>query len=471
MKRLRNRATPAGGRAPRRSMKERAGTALSLTARNKFFPEFRRSGKVKNMPVFGPAKSRRWSLGHRNDPASFPASWSALPREAVAGSARNSSIFKYLPKSMPWRCKKLLKAAPRWCTTMTMDRAEQNRGTGEVREGHAFDPARLDRWMAREVEGYAGPLTVEQFKGGQSNPTYKLVTPRRSYVLRRKPPGKLLPGAHAVDREYRVITALGQQGFPVARSYGLCLDETVIGTAFYVMEMVEGRIFWDPAFPEVPREERPAYFDAMNAALAALHRIDPDSAGLGDYGKPGNYFGRQIARWSKQYLEDVEAGRLPALDRLVEWLPGNVPPDEPEPRIIHGDYRCDNMVFHATEPRVLAVLDWELSTLGHPLADFSYHLMMYRMPDALAGRDLAALNIPPEADYVAAYCARTGRRGIADMDFYMAFNLFRLAGILHGIKGRLARGTAASAHAAEMVGRLEPLADLAWAQALKAGAA
>jgi aminoglycoside phosphotransferase (APT) family kinase protein len=368
------------------------------------------------------------------------------------------------------RRKKLLNAAGGWCTTMTMDRAEQNSGTEAVREGHGFDMARLEAWMAREVEGYAGPLRVEQFKGGQSNPTYKLATPGRSYVLRRKPPGKLLPGAHAVDREYRVITALAAQGFPVARSFGLCLDEGVIGTPFYVMEMVEGRIFWDPAFGQVPRGERAAYFDAMNATLAALHLIDPEAAGLGDYGKPGNYFARQIGRWSKQYLGDAEAGRLAAMDRLVEWLPENIPPDEPEPRVIHGDFRCDNMIFHPREPRVLAVLDWELSTLGHPLADFSYHLMMYRMPDALAGRDLAALGIPSEADYVAAYCARTGRDGIADMDFYMAFNLFRLAGILHGIKGRLVRGTAASAHAAEMVDRLEPLADLAWAQALKAGA-
>jgi aminoglycoside phosphotransferase (APT) family kinase protein len=351
-----------------------------------------------------------------------------------------------------------------------MDRSAQNSGTGAIREAHRFDVAGLEAWMAREVEGFAGPLVVEQFKGGQSNPTYKLVTPTRSYVLRRKPPGKLLPGAHAVDREYRVITALAAQGFPVARSYGLCLDEDVIGTPFYVMEMVEGRIFWDPAFPEVGRDERPAYFDAMNATIAALHGIDPDAAGLGDYGKPGNYFARQIGRWTKQYREDVEAGRVAAMDRLALWLPANIPPDEPQARIIHGDFRCDNMVFHATEPRVLAVLDWELSTLGHPLADFSYHLMMYRMPDALAGRDLAALNIPSEDEYVAAYCRRTGRAGIADMDFYMAFNLFRLAGIVHGIKGRMVRGTASSDHAGEMVKRLEPLAELGWAQAEKAGA-
>ena len=351
-----------------------------------------------------------------------------------------------------------------------MDRSAQNRGTGEVREGHRFDSARLDVWMRANVEDYSGPLAVEQFKGGQSNPTYKLVTPGRAYVLRRKPPGRLLPGAHAVDREYRVITALGAQGFPVARSFGLCLDEEVIGTPFYVMEMVEGRIFWDPAFGEIAATDRPAYFDAMNATIAALHLVDPEEAGLADYGKPGNYFARQIARWSKQYVEDVEAGRVAAMDRLAEWLPHNIPPDEPSPRIIHGDFRCDNMIFHPSKPKVLAVLDWELSTLGHPLADFSYHLMMYRMPDALGRLGLAALNIPTEADYVAAYCRRTGRDGIADLDFYIAFNLFRLAGIVHGIKGRLARGTAASAHAADMVKRLEPLADLAWEQAKRAGA-
>jgi aminoglycoside phosphotransferase (APT) family kinase protein len=352
-----------------------------------------------------------------------------------------------------------------------MDRSAQNRGTGDVREAHRFDVASLARWMEANVEGFAGPLDVEQFKGGQSNPTYKLITPGRAYVLRRKPPGKLLPGAHAVDREYRVISALGGQGFPVARTYGLCLDEAVIGTQFYVMEMVEGRIFWDPTFAEIRREDRPLYFDAMNATIAQLHLIDPDAAGLGDYGKPGNYFARQIARWSQQYQSDTEAGRVAAMDRLVEWLPANIPPDEPQARVIHGDFRCDNMIFHPTEPRVLAVLDWELSTLGHPLADFSYHLMMYRMPDALGSADLAALNLPGEAEYIAAYCRRTGRDFIPDIDFYMAFNLFRLAGIVHGIKGRIVRGTAASAHAADMAKRLEPLAELAWAQARKAGAA
>ena len=355
-----------------------------------------------------------------------------------------------------------------------MDRSAQNSGTIEVRTAHRFDPSRLEQWMAQSVPGFAGPLEVEQFKGGQSNPTYKLVTPRRSYVLRRKPPGKLLPGAHAVDREYRVIKALHAQGFPVAEAFGLCEDDAVIGTPFYVMEMVEGRIFWEATFPEVSREERPLYFDAMNATIAALHSIDPVTAGLEDYGKPGNYFARQIGRWSKQYLGDVEAGRVAAMDRLVEWLPEHIPADDGEARIIHGDFRCDNMIFHPTEPRVLAVLDWELSTLGHPLADFSYHLMMYRMPAGitagLAGLDLASLNIPSEADYVRSYCDRTGRSGIAHLDFYIAFNMFRLAAILHGIKGRVARGTAASAHAEAAVAGLDRLADLAWAQAERAGA-
>jgi aminoglycoside phosphotransferase (APT) family kinase protein len=355
-----------------------------------------------------------------------------------------------------------------------MDRSAQNSGTIRVREAHRFDVARLEAFMAASVPGFAGPLNVEQFKGGQSNPTYKLETPCRSYVLRRKPPGKLLPGAHAVDREYRVIEALGRQGFPVARALALCLDEAVIGTAFYVMEMVEGRIIWDATFPDVPDAERPLYFDAMNAALARLHGIDPEAAGLGDYGKPGNYFARQIGRWSKQYVEDAEAGRIAAMDRLVEWLPQNIPADEGRPRIIHGDFRCDNMIFHPAEPRVLAVLDWELSTLGHPLADFSYHLMMYRMPAGitagLAGIDLARLNIPSEEEYVAAYCERTGRDGIPDLDFYIAFNMFRLAAILHGIKGRIVRGTAASAHADKMVAGLQDLADLAWSQAELAGA-
>ena len=355
-----------------------------------------------------------------------------------------------------------------------MNRSEANSGTRDVRAAHRFDEPALARWMAANVDGFSGPLAVDQFKGGQSNPTYRLTTPAKAYVLRRKPPGQLLPGAHAVDREYRVVTALGAAGLPVARTYGLCEDEGVVGTPFYVMDMVEGRIFWEAHLPEVARHDRPAHFDAMNAAIAALHMIDPAAAGLGDYGKAGDYFARQIARWSRQYLGDTAAGRVASMDRLVEWLPANLPSREGETRIIHGDFRCDNMIFHPNEPRVLAVLDWELSTLGDPLADFAYHLMMYRMPAGitagLLGHDLAAENIPSEDAYVAAYCGRTGRAGIADLDFMIAFNMFRLAAILHGIKGRVARGTAASAHAASAVGQLDGLADLAWAQAERAGA-
>jgi aminoglycoside phosphotransferase (APT) family kinase protein len=340
-----------------------------------------------------------------------------------------------------------------------------NSGVMPVREKHRFDEGALARWMARHVEGYAGPLEVAQFKGGQSNPTYQLTTPGRTYVLRRKPPGKLLKGAHAVDREARVLSALGGVGFPVARVFGLCTDDAVIGTWFYVMEKVEGRIFWDTTFPQVDRSDRPAYFDAMNATLAELHRIDPESVGLGDFGRPGSYFERQIARWSKQYLEDVEAGRDPNMDRLIEWLPEHVPAEEAA-RIVHGDYRCDNLIFHPSEPRIVAVLDWELSTLGHPLADFTYHAMMYRMPpkaaSGLAGVDLAALHIPTEEEYVAAYCRRMGRDEIPGYEFYIAFNFFRLAAIIHGIKGRVIRGTAASAHAAERAKTFPMLAEAGW---------
>ncbi len=340
---------------------------------------------------------------------------------------------------------------------------DANVGTTPVRDAYRFDEAALAHWMTGHVAGFAGPLRVEQFKGGQSNPTYKLVTPTAAYVLRRKPPGQILTGAHAIDREARILTALGKTGFPVAHIHGLCTDDSVIGTWFYVMEMVEGRIFWDATFPGVDRDQRPAYFDAMNAAIARLHGIDYDALGLGDYGKPGNYFARQIGRWSKQYHEDNDAGRDTAMDALVEWLPANIPAGD-ESSIVHGDFRCDNMIFHPTEPRVIAVLDWELSTLGHPLADFAYHAMMYQMPPhivaGLDGADLAALNIPSEADYVAAYCRRTGREGIANWDFYIAFNYFRLAAIFHGIKGRVIRGTAASAHARERAKSFPMLAKL-----------
>lgn len=339
-----------------------------------------------------------------------------------------------------------------------------NAGTTPVREGHRFDEVALARWMAAEVEGFAEPLVVEQFKGGQSNPTYRLSTPKRRYVLRRKPPGPLLKGAHDVLREARVLRALAGSHVPVAAVVGVCADEAVIGSPFYVMDLVEGRIFWDATFSDVPVMERSAYFDAMNATIATLHQLDPAVIGLADYGKPGNYFARQIGRWTRQYLEDIDAGRDADMDALVAWLPAHIPEGD-ETRLVHGDFRCDNLIFHPSEPRIVAVLDWELSTLGHPLADFAYHALMYRMPPdivaGLGGADIAVLGIPDEQAYVAAYCARTGRAGLPDYDFYVAFNFFRLAAIFHGIKGRVIRGTAASAHARERAASFPRLARLA----------
>jgi len=344
---------------------------------------------------------------------------------------------------------------------------DENSGTTPVRTGFAFDEASLARWMADHVPGFEGPLTVEQFKGGQSNPTYKLVTPGRAYVLRRKPPGQLLKGAHAVEREAKVLTGLEKAGFPVAHVHALCTDDDVIGTWFYIMDMVDGRVFWDATLPDIAAADRPAYFDAINASMAALHQVDYEAVGLGDYGRPGNYFERQIGRWSKQYAEDIEAGRDPDMDRVIDWLQANIPPGD-ETAIVHGDFRIDNMIFHPTEPRVLAVLDWELSTLGHPLADFAYNAMMYHMPPhivaGLAGADLKALNIPDEESYIAAYCARTGRGSIPNYRFYTAFNFFRMAAIFHGIKGRVIRGTASSAQAAERAKMFPELARIAWAQ-------
>jgi aminoglycoside phosphotransferase (APT) family kinase protein len=320
--------------------------------------------------------------------------------------------------------------------------------------------------MEQHVEGFEGPIEV-------SNPTFKLTSPGRQYVLRRKPPGKLLKGAHAVEREYRIMTALGPLGFPVPRTYGLCEDSEVLGTPFFVMDMVDGRIFWDPRLPEVPTDERRACYESMCETIARLHRIDYEAAGLGNYGKPGNFVERQITIWSRQYLQDEAAGRIAAMDRLVEWLPRNIPDDDSPTSIVHGDFRCDNLIFHPTEPRVVAVLDWELSTLGHPLADFTYHLMNYRIPPSLpagmAGADFAALSLPGEADYTAAYCRHTGRDDIPDLDFYLAFNMFRLAAINHGVKGRILRGNASSDRADQLVSYLDTLAETAWQQARKAG--
>lgn len=351
---------------------------------------------------------------------------------------------------------------------------DHNVGTTAVRDGYAFDEAALSAWMAANVPGYVGPLVVEQFRGGQSNPTYKLITPGKAYVLRRKPPGLLLKGAHAVEREAKVLVGLGKADFPVAHVYGLCTDDSVIGTWFYVMDMIDGRIFWDATVPDVSNAERAAIFDAMNATMAQLHLIDYDAVGLSDYGRPGNYFERQIGRWAKQYLDDTDAGRDPNMDRLIAWLPANIPADDDRTSVTHGDFRIDNMIFHPTEPKVLAVLDWELSTLGHPGADFAYNAMMYRMPPyivaGLGGADTARLGIPTEAEYVAAYCTRTGRTSLPGYDFYVAFNFFRLAAIFHGIKGRVVRGTASSAQATQRVKIFPELASLAWKQAELAGA-
>jgi aminoglycoside phosphotransferase (APT) family kinase protein len=345
------------------------------------------------------------------------------------------------------------------------DRQRENAGSGEVRQ--AVDVPALTAWMADHVEGFCGPVEVQQFQGGQSNPTYRLLTRDADYVLRRKPAGALVGGAHAVDREFRVLKALHAVGFPVARPHALCLDDGVIGSWFYVMDFVGGRSIWDTSFPDVWGADRPLHFDAMNSTLASLHAFDPAAIGLADFGKPGGYMARQVDRWTRQYLADEAAGRDENLERLIEWLPANLPP-EAGSTLIHGDFRCDNLIFHRTEPRVAAVLDWELSTLGDPLADFAFHAMIYRLPPALvtglAGLDLGRLNIPSEAQYIADYCRRTGREGIERYDVYVAFNLFRLAAIMHGVKGRLMRGTAVSAHAKHSAAMVEPLAALAWRQ-------
>ena len=352
-------------------------------------------------------------------------------------------------------------------------RQEQNTGVREVREAHRFDERRLEAWLASNVDGFSGPLTVSQFKGGQSNPTYRLETGSGSYVLRRKPPGKLLKSAHAVDREFRVINALHRAGFPVPRPYALCEDDAIVGTPFYVMECVDGRIFWELDLPSLEREERAAIYDHVNETLATLHGTDYKAIGLDDYGVPGNYFERQISRWTRQYRAS-ETGKIPSMDQLIDWLPESIP-DDASSSIVHGDYRLDNMIIHPTEPRVIAVLDWELSTIGHPLADFTYHLMAWQMPEigigstGLVGKPIAELGIPDEDTYIERYCARTGRDGISDRNFYSAFNLFRLAAILQGIAGRVRDGTAASKHASQAVKAVQPLADLGWQHAIKHG--
>jgi aminoglycoside phosphotransferase (APT) family kinase protein len=348
-----------------------------------------------------------------------------------------------------------------------------NSGTEPLDERTRIDAEALLPWLQANVEGFAGPLEIRKFKGGQSNPTYQLVTPTQRYVLRRKPPGKLLPSAHAVDREFKVISALNKVDFPVARAYALCMDESVLGTIFYVMEQVEGRILWDGTLPDYQPAERRAIYEAEIDTLARLHNVDYQAIGLGDYGKPGNYFGRQVDRWTKQYKAS-ETAAIPEMDRLIEWLPATLPVDD-QTSIVHGDYRLDNMILHPTEAKVSAVLDWELSTLGNPLADFTYFLMSWVMPSQERGGlsgidDLTAYGIPTIDEAVAQYCRVTGRDGLPDLDWYFSYNLFRLAGICQGIVGRVRDGTANSAHAATMEARVPVLARGAWDFARKAGA-
>jgi aminoglycoside phosphotransferase (APT) family kinase protein len=342
-------------------------------------------------------------------------------------------------------------------------------GTRPVAAAHAFDVDALERYLRANVDGFEGPIAVAQFKGGQSNPTFVLDTPAKSYVLRRKPPGQLLPSAHAVDREYRVISALADSGVPVPRTYVLCTDEAVIGSMFYVMERVEGRVLWDPLLPGMEPAERRAVFDEMNRVIAELHGVDHAAIGLADYGKPGNYFARQIDRWTRQYKASATEP-CEAMDRLMEWLPANIPPGD-RTAIVHGDFRLDNMIFHPTEPRVLAVLDWELSTLGHPLADFAYHMMAWRLAPhefrGIRGADLAALGIPSEQEYLERYLQRVGATqapGATEWNFYLAYNMFRMAGILQGVKARALAGNAASTQALEAGSRARPMAELGWQQ-------
>jgi aminoglycoside phosphotransferase (APT) family kinase protein len=348
------------------------------------------------------------------------------------------------------------------------EREKLNTGTEAVGAAHRFDEAAMAGWMAANVEGYDGPLEVRQFKGGQSNPTYQLVTPGRKYVLRRKPPGKLLPSAHAVDREYKVITALYPTGYPVARTYGLCTDEAVIGTMFYVMDMVEGRILWDQSLPQCQPAERHAIFMAKLKALADLHNTDYVAIGLADFGRPGNYMGRQIDRWTKQYRAS-EDERIEEMERLIAWLPTTVPEQE-RTSIVHGDYRLDNMVIHEAEPRVKAVLDWELATLGDPMADFAYLLMQWVNGAVSEIPDLEAHGIPLLEDYGEAYRRLTGRAQMPDLNWFFAYCAFRLAAIVQGILGRVRDGTAKSEHASNQRARVARLSKSAWSFAQKAGA-
>jgi aminoglycoside phosphotransferase (APT) family kinase protein len=351
---------------------------------------------------------------------------------------------------------------------VSIDRQQAFSGTKEAAPALRMDAARLEQYLAANVTGFAGPLTVQQFKGGQSNPTYLLQTPARSYVLRRKPPGKLLPSAHAVDREYRVIRALHAQAFPVAEPLAYCDDDSVAGTAFYVMSFVEGRVFWEPQMPASNPAERAAVYDTMNETIARLHSFEPARIGLADFGKGENYVARQVERWSKQYRAS-ETQKIDEMERLIAWLPQHIPPAGPA-RLVHGDYRLDNLIVARERPEILAVLDWELSTLGDPLADFSYHLMAWHMPHSdsaagtasLVGHDLGGLGIPSMEDYVDDYVARTGLDPRSALPAYLAYNFFRIAAILQGIIGRVRDGTATSEFAPAKAELICPLAEKAW---------
>jgi aminoglycoside phosphotransferase (APT) family kinase protein len=355
---------------------------------------------------------------------------------------------------------------------MTLDAQTAFSGTVAAEGADKIDEAKLNEWLSANVAGFEGPVEVLKFAGGQSNPTYRLNAKSGSYVLRRKPFGPLLPSAHAVDREYKVIAGLHPTGFPVAKPYGLCTDDSVIGSWFYIMAMVEGRTIWDGSMPGSNPTERRATYEAMIDTLAALHAIDVDAAGLSDYGKPGNYFGRQVDRWTKQYRAS-ETELMPEMERLIEWLPKTLP-EQTRTSIVHGDYRIDNMIFANDAPKVIAVLDWELGTLGDPLADFTYVAMAWVTENGgrsgVMDLDRTALGIPELDEMVTRYCAATGRAGIPDINWYFAYNFFRLAGIIQGIKKRVIDGTATSPHAKDMSERVRPLAEAAWDFAVKAGA-
>ena len=328
-----------------------------------------------------------------------------------------------------------------------------------------LDNAKLAAYLEQEIEGFAGPLSSRKFAGGQSNPTFRLDAASGSYVLRRKPPGKLLRGAHAVDREYRILSALGPTDVPVAKTFHLCEDESVIGSMFYVMEFVDGRVLWDPALPDMTVAERRAIYAEMNRVLAALHSVKIEAAGLADFGKPGDYFGRQISTWTNQY-QASKTSHIEAMQQLIEWLPANLPIDDQQISIVHGDYRMDNLMFDATEPKIVAVLDWELSTTGHPYADLAYQCMQYHMPrgegmPSLAGLDYANLGIPSESQYRDMYCQRMGIEHIPNWSFYLGFSMFRLAAICQGVKKRALDGNASSDKANAYGALVAPLAEIA----------